>query len=164
MKRSMMFAAAALFLAGAAYPILALDGKKTTEPTQTLEKKSDSPVTEVKPSEPMVKDVNTATPVGNETKELKPSEPMAKDATTPPAVNETKPSVTTPSTSSVTETMTDKAKEVAKDKVVDAAKDKAVNAATTGMKTPSVDPTAAATKATADSIPSTSTPAIPAVK
>lgn len=139
MKRTMIVTAAALFLAGAAYPILALDGKKTTEPVKAIEKKDESKVLEVKPSEPMAKDTTATPPAVTEKKEVKPSEPMAKDAsTTTPAVTETKPAAPTPTTSTAAPAMTDKVKDVVKDKVMDTAKDKALDAATGGMKTPSV--------------------------
>lgn len=139
MKNSLIVGAAALFLAGVAYPILALDSHKNHESTKAVEKKDESKTTEVKPSEPIAKDTTATTPAGTETKEVKPSAPLAKDATTTtPAVTETKPTATAPSTPSVTDTVTDKAKDAVKDKVMDAAKDKAMDAATGGMKTPSV--------------------------
>lgn len=139
MKRTMIVTAAALLLAGAAYPLFALDSKKITEPVKAVEKKDESKALEVKPSEPMAKDATTTSPVVTEKKEIKPNEPVAKDATTTtPAVTETKPATPAPSTSTAAPAMTDKAKDVVKDKVMDTAKDKAMDAATGGMKTPSI--------------------------
>ena len=149
MKRSMIVGAAALLLTGVAYPILAFDIHKNTEPAKSVEKKDESKATEVKPNEPMAKDATATTP----------------------AMTETKPAVVAPSAPSVTDSVTGKTKNATKDKTLDVAKDKASNATTSGMKTvtptpsvPSTDPTSAATKATPHSIPTTPHVAAPAAK
>ena len=146
MKRSMIVGAAALLLTGVAYPILALDSHKNTEPAKAVEKKDESKATEVKPNEPMAKDATATTP----------------------AMTETKPAVVAPS---VTGSVTDKGKDAAKDKTMDVVKDKTMDTTTSGMKTvtptpsvPSTDPTSAATKATPRSIPTTPNVAAPAAK
>ena len=143
MKRTMIVTAAALLLAGASYPLFALDSKKTTEPAKAVEKKDEGKATEVKPSEPMAKDATSTTSTVTETKEVKPevkpNEPMVKGTTTTTStVTETKPTTPAPSTATVAPAVTDNAKEVMKDKVVDTAKDKAMDAATSGVKAPSV--------------------------
>ena len=149
MKRSVIVGVAALLLAGVAYPILALDSHKNTEPAKAVEKKDESKATEVKPHEPMAKDATATTP----------------------AMTETKPAVVAPSAPSVTGSVTDKGKDAAKDKTMDVAKDKTMDTTTNGMKTvtptpsvPSTDPTSAATKATPRSIPTTPHVAAPAAK
>lgn len=149
MKRSMIVGAAALLLAGVAYPILALDNHKNNEPAKAVEKKDESKATEVKPNESMAKDATATTP----------------------AATETKPAVVTPSVPSVPDSVTDKGKDAAKDKTMDVAKDKAMDTTTSRMKTvpptpsvPSTDPASAATKAPTSSIPTTPNVAAPAAK
>ena len=149
MKRSVIVGAAALLLAGVAYPILALDNHKNNEPAKAVEKKDESKAIEVKPNEPMAKDATATTP----------------------AMTETKPAEVAPNTPSVTDSVTDKTKDAVKDKAMDVAKDKAMDTTTSGMKTvpptpsvPSTDPTSAATKAATSSIPTTPNVAAPAAK
>ncbi|MBM4255843.1 MAG: hypothetical protein FJ147_08090 [Deltaproteobacteria bacterium] len=159
MNRTLTIAAAALLIAGATYPILALNSNQSNEAVTAVEKKDEvAAAVEVKPAEPMTTDA-TATAPSTETQEVKTVEPMAKDATSPvtsetkeiepsthlaknetsaaPAKVEAKPA-TTVNTPSVTETVTGEAKDAVKDKVVDTVKDKALDTATSGMKTPSV--------------------------
>jgi hypothetical protein len=139
MNRTITIAAAVLLLAGAAYPLLALDSKKTTEPVKAVEMKDESKTLEVKPGEPLPTDAPVTDPVATEVKEEKSIEPMAKDTTTTePVVTETKPAVPTPSNPSATNNVvTDTATGTVKDKVMDAAKDKAVDAATSTTTTTS---------------------------
>ena len=149
MKRSMIVAAAALFVVGAAYPILALDGKKSNEPAKAVEKKDEGKTTEVKSSES-----------------------MAKDTTPTPALTETKPAVSTSSSPSAADAVTAEAKDTPKGKVTDVAKDKMMDAATSEVKsavnpTPSassVTPTTSATKIVPNSAPATPNVAAPVAK
>lgn len=136
MKRTMIVGAAALLFAGVAYPLLALDSSKHSEPASVVEKKDASKATEVQPSELIAKDTTVTTPAVTETTEGQPSELIAKDTTTtPPAATETKPAAATPS---ATDTVTDGAKNVVKEKVADVAKDKAMDAANSVPTTPNV--------------------------
>jgi|GEM_PF-4701249 len=150
MKRTTIVAAAALVIAGMAAPSFAHVTKrkhmhKKPAAARTITKKDETKALETKSTEAVAKT---------------------------PAVTETKPLAAAPSKPGASETMTNKAVDTAKDKATDVAKEKTANAVTGGAKpvvnstpsVPSVNPSAAATKAATSTMPATPSVTAPVAK